>query len=83
MSCLSPNDSLLQFFFTQYLKREGHRLNDTADIVSIHKAKIQRLRDVMEGIKAGAIKFVEDLGSNPVEKAKGRGRKRQRGSRLN
>jgi hypothetical protein len=37
----------------------------------------------MEGIKAGAIKFVEDLGLNPVEKANARGKNRQRGSRLN
>ena len=37
----------------------------------------------MEDIKAGAIKFIEDLGLDSIEKAKIHDRKRQRSSKLN
>ena len=60
LECLPIDEPMKSQFFTEYLKRKGHKLDGATDIRNIHTTKIQRLREVMEGIKNETIKFIDD-----------------------
>jgi len=74
---LKLNDDLKPHFFSKYLPKQKHRLNGATDIENLHKTNIGRLRDVMDGIEEGKIKFeiVKDDDRLDEERSK---RKRQK-----